>query len=209
MNDAPITLTPPSDPIAFWNYYQDISEQTAIYPGRGSITGLTYVSLGLAGEAGELCDQVKKIIRDDHGEFTDERRVKLTGELGDVLWYWAGASREINVRCGDVIGLDFCPPEVIRATPGLGTPTGAAHSSLVLVRFVARFAERATYGLEDGSLRPEHVIAAKGLLGNVFHAARAVAASLNLDLQEVATANLVKLLSRRDRGVLHGSGSAR
>lgn len=49
----------------------------------------TYVRLGLISEVGEVAGQVKRIIRDDGGVLTAERREKLLDELGDVLWYWA------------------------------------------------------------------------------------------------------------------------
>ena len=48
-----------------------------------------YVRLGLISEVGEVAGQVKRIIRDDGGVLTPERREKLLDELGDVLWYWA------------------------------------------------------------------------------------------------------------------------
>lgn len=41
-----------------------------------------YLSLGLAGECGEVCDKLKRLIRGD-GKIDDT----LLYELGDVLWY--------------------------------------------------------------------------------------------------------------------------
>ena len=66
--------------------YQDVAHTTAIYPPGA---GVYYTALGLAGEAGELCNKVKKLLRDIAGEVTPEVREKLRGELGDVLWYCA------------------------------------------------------------------------------------------------------------------------
>lgn len=48
-----------------------------------------YLALGVAGEAGELADKVKKIYRDESGIITGELQKKLQLELGDILWYIA------------------------------------------------------------------------------------------------------------------------
>ena len=46
---------------------------------------LLYLVLALAGEAGELADHVKKVLRDGTWD-----RDRLASELGDVIYYWAG-----------------------------------------------------------------------------------------------------------------------
>ena len=104
--------------------YQQRSRATAVYPGAGE--NLLYPTLGLCGEAGEVAEKVKKMLRDDDGVLTPERREALAKELGDVLWYVAQVATEAE-----------------------------------------------------------------------------------LDLQEIADANLRKLLSRQERGVLQGSGDER
>lgn len=45
---------------------------------------LLHLALGLAGEAGEIADHLKKLLR---GETWD--RDRLAGELGDAIYYWA------------------------------------------------------------------------------------------------------------------------
>lgn len=59
--------------------------------------GLLEKVLGLAGEAGEAADKVKKIIRDKHGVVADEDKGAIIKELGDVLWYVAGVARYLGV----------------------------------------------------------------------------------------------------------------
>lgn len=76
--------------------YQREAATTAIYPGSGTPLGLYYASLGLAGEAGEVAGKVSKIIRDDMGTVTEERRAALVSELGDVLWYVAALADELD-----------------------------------------------------------------------------------------------------------------
>src|SRR5439155_2132541 len=66
--------------------YQDGAAKTAIYPGRRSVMGLVYAALGL-GEAGELQNKVKKVLRDSNGVVTPEKLAAISGELGDLLWY--------------------------------------------------------------------------------------------------------------------------
>lgn len=61
-----------------------------------------YASLGLAGEAGEVANKVKKIMRDSNGVITDEMRNKLKGEVGDVLWYISAVCCELDIDMNDV-----------------------------------------------------------------------------------------------------------
>lgn len=74
------------------NDYQDQAVDMAIYP---SSARLTYPALGLTGEAGEVADKVKKIIRDGT-ELTPELRHEIAKEVGDVLWYIAAISRDLG-----------------------------------------------------------------------------------------------------------------
>ena len=77
--------------------YQKRANATAIYDVKFSIM---YPTLGLAGEAGEVADKVKKIIRDNKSIVKE--RVEIAKELGDVLWYLAAVSRDIGVSLEDV-----------------------------------------------------------------------------------------------------------
>jgi NTP pyrophosphatase (non-canonical NTP hydrolase) len=78
--------------------YQLATIETASYPaaGTGSWAAISYVGLGL-GEAGEVQGKLKKIVRDDGGNITDEKREQVAGELGDVLWYVARLADEMDI----------------------------------------------------------------------------------------------------------------
>lgn len=79
-----------------FGHYQQQAESTAIYPGRDTFMGLIYCALKLAGEAGEVSEKVGKIIRDNNSEVTEEKRLDLLKELGDVQWYIAMCAYELN-----------------------------------------------------------------------------------------------------------------
>ena len=82
------------------NDYQRESRKTALYPNVGS--NAIYPTLGLVGEAGEVADKVKKILRDKEGVFDDESSDAIKLELGDVLWYISQLSSELGYELEDV-----------------------------------------------------------------------------------------------------------
>jgi NTP pyrophosphatase (non-canonical NTP hydrolase) len=75
--------------------YQELAQTTAIYPVEAKVY---YAALGLAGEVGEICEKVKKNIRD--GSVLDKD--DLTKELGDVLWYLSALSTDLEISLEDV-----------------------------------------------------------------------------------------------------------
>jgi NTP pyrophosphatase (non-canonical NTP hydrolase) len=79
--------------------YQQLSRRTAEYPRAA---WLSYPALGLAGEAGEVAQHVKKAIRDDAGQVSDERRAAMSKELGDVLWYVAQLASELGLELDEI-----------------------------------------------------------------------------------------------------------
>jgi NTP pyrophosphatase (non-canonical NTP hydrolase) len=60
---------------------------------------LVWNALGLAGEAGEVAELVKKGILHQHGLDRD----RLKKELGDVLWYAAALCTRLGVDMGEVM----------------------------------------------------------------------------------------------------------
>ena len=82
------------------NDYQLESRSTARYPNAGD--NLIYPTLGLTGEAGEVADKVKKLIRDRGGVVDEHFREDVALELGDVLWYLAQLATELGLSLEEV-----------------------------------------------------------------------------------------------------------
>jgi NTP pyrophosphatase (non-canonical NTP hydrolase) len=82
------------------NEYQKNCMKTAIWPNVGG--NLVYTSLGLSSEVGEVCSHIKKSIRDDNSDLTEERRKKLFDEIGDVLYYVAALAHECGFELEDI-----------------------------------------------------------------------------------------------------------
>lgn len=61
---------------------------------------LTYSALGLAGEAGELANKVKKIMRGDTNR--DELLEGIRSEMGDVLWYLAALAQDLGADLSEI-----------------------------------------------------------------------------------------------------------
>ena len=80
--------------------YQKKARVTAQYPNLGSNN--IYPTLGLVGEAGEVAEKVKKVIRDKNGIFDEESKKSIKKELGDVLWYLSNLCNEFGFSLDDV-----------------------------------------------------------------------------------------------------------
>lgn len=87
------------DSVQSFDDYQKQALSTAVFPEEYVIL---YPALGLNGEAGEVAELVKKMIRDDEGILSEERRTRLVGEAGDVLWYLAVLCANAGISLTDV-----------------------------------------------------------------------------------------------------------
>ena len=80
--------------------YQEKARSTAIYPNIGS--NFIYPTLGLCGESGEVAEKIKKIIRDDSGIVSEEKKEMLKKELGDTTWYISNLASELGLNLDDI-----------------------------------------------------------------------------------------------------------
>ena len=97
-SESPITL----------NEYQEMALETAIYPEAFKAI---YPALGITGEAGEVSDKIKKLIRDKGYKGglieSDKDREDIALELGDVLWYVATLANDIGYNLEEIAILNY------------------------------------------------------------------------------------------------------
>lgn len=96
-----------------FNEYQVFALKTAAYPHVEGIGthNLVYPAMGLAGEAGEYLDKVKKNWRNFNSmtanNLTPEQRTEFLKELGDVLWYLSASCEELGYSLDAVAELNI------------------------------------------------------------------------------------------------------
>lgn len=80
-----------------FNEYQANARQTLLAENEHL---LAYLALGLGGEAGEIQNKLKKVLR---GDYTVEAiRGDLQAELGDVLWYLAVLADALSLSLEEI-----------------------------------------------------------------------------------------------------------
>lgn len=84
-----------------FNDYQQKALRTVISEGN-EFNDLLHWVLGINGEAGEIAEKVKKIIRDKSGKVSDDDKQELGREIGDVLWYLAVFAHHLGIKFEDI-----------------------------------------------------------------------------------------------------------
>jgi NTP pyrophosphatase (non-canonical NTP hydrolase) len=102
------------------NEYQAASQatdQARGYEGKAIIVPL----LGLAGEAGALLTEYKKLLRD--GSAYISFRDQIGEELGDILWYVANLAAKFDIELDDIATANLAKTVARWGDPSLVTPT--------------------------------------------------------------------------------------
>lgn len=98
-----------------FNLYQDFTRTTAVYPGAGtgSFEAIVYCALKGAGEAGEFCEKLGKLMRKqgsidalNRDNMSEEFRLAVAQELGDVVWYMARLANELGFMFSEVMEMN-------------------------------------------------------------------------------------------------------
>jgi NTP pyrophosphatase (non-canonical NTP hydrolase) len=92
-----------------FNEYQHEALKTADYPDKGN--NILYPAMGLAGEAGECLDKIKKYWRNfgitSGDQLNEEQRHLIILELGDQIWYLAAMCSELGVSLDCIADLNL------------------------------------------------------------------------------------------------------
>lgn len=73
-------------------------QQQAYTTATATSQNIYYMTMGMTGEAGEIANKVKKIMRDARAIDRED----LAKEIGDVLWYVAGICTVLDLDLDDV-----------------------------------------------------------------------------------------------------------
>ena len=94
-----------------FNKYQKQAEQFDLFTQeKHKASDLAFMAkvLGLVGEAGETAEKFKKILRDKSGEISEEDKLEILKELGDVLWFVAAICEDMDYT------MDECAEAVVK-----------------------------------------------------------------------------------------------
>ena len=166
--------------------YQVEARKTAIYPEIKST--VVYPILGLVGEIGELTEfYLRTPVGGDPTR--DETLIK---EMGDVCWYVSAIA--------DELGLEKVSPEDIDLDFVIQLSLSSAN---IAERVKKIFRDK------DGVFSDEDKAHIKELLENILGAIEEMGVGLNVDMGDILGVNIAKLASRKERGVIKGSGDER
>lgn len=176
--------------------YCEFTRTTAIYPGalEGGLPELAYLSLGLAGEAGEIAEKMSKVWSGD--------ATPIEAEMGDVYWYLV---RLTDALQANPVRLDAYAK--IPAIEGL-TWTRLTRCALLLSANAGEIANKVKKLMRDGDSvgRREKIV---DLLPSVYGIMSMMADELKVSQFAILAANKAKLTSRKERGKLSGDGDNR
>jgi NTP pyrophosphatase (non-canonical NTP hydrolase) len=84
--------------------YQLLTRKTALYPRdhENYSAQMAYLTLGMVGEAGEVANRYKKVVRDDNYVISTDAKNDILAELGDVLWYLARIADELGCNLSEI-----------------------------------------------------------------------------------------------------------
>lgn len=173
------------------NQYQQEAFKTAIYPNQGK--NLVYATLGLLEESGEVAEKV--------GTGRQINNEEVIKELGDVLWYLACCCTEMQVDL----------KLIYQKSLNKDAPKSVKSLIATLFQATSKVAGKVKKTIRDdkGILQEAKKLEIIEHLASSMICLSILSETINSSLEEVASKNLEKLLDRKDRGKLKGSGDNR
>lgn len=172
--------------------YQKDSRLTAIYPGLNK--SMEYPLLGLLGEGGELCEKIKKIIRDNNNIMSQDRIDGIIGEAGDLLWYLFQIYSELKIDFQDNYAEYTVDKNKLNSTLG------------ILVAINCCISDIAIYCLSSNkTLISELTDKANTLISLI----KEICKMCNISIEDAMQKNIDKLKDRQERNVIKGEGDNR
>lgn len=174
-----------------------------------------YPMLGVIGEFGEVAEKVKKYYRD--GTSDEVLKEQLTLELGDVLWYLSSLMDDLGTPLYELVKVDSFEElhtafmEALREqeeSPDF-RPSELDEMIMEASVFVGRMAE-SVLGKDDEDFTKSFLYEPpSNYVGYLVCVLSNICDRVGLTLGDIASANVAKLSSRKDRNVIHGSGDNR
>jgi NTP pyrophosphatase (non-canonical NTP hydrolase) len=185
--------------------YAEAARTTALYPNMGN--DLTYPLLGLCGEIGEVCEKMKKLIRDHNGICDKDYGDKISKEIGDVLWYVMNFSIEANFN---VTENNITFTELQDKSYRELTDRDKMIDENIHIEYSFELIKNVAYIVNN--VNKQEISNKHGVyltLSSIVHYLAIICESLNLSLQSCAEGNIKKLLDRKSRNVIKGEGDDR
>lgn len=82
--------------------YQEEALKTWLTLDKNISANLTYLSLGLASETGEVVGKLAKLIRDNNSEICQYNKDQIALELGDCLWFISVIAKELGFSLEEI-----------------------------------------------------------------------------------------------------------
>lgn len=172
-----------------WNAYQTRAAKTSGAKDDAQPNGRVIVAaLGLAGEAGELANKLKKEIGHQHPTPLSV----YEEELGDVLWYLAELCTAMGLKIGEL------PADTVSFEYTMPIKTQVAGVALLLKETGILASVLIDAALQN-CLTSRHVTTTVGL-GKVLTILEQIMDSFGLAVEQVSQANLAKLAKRYPNG---------
>ena len=188
----------------FLNRYQSSANTVAIYPGRLgerleiTTSGLFYVVLGLSGEIGELQE---KIICQEHEDL-------IIKEFGDVYWYISQVCMELDTPMSHLLRVKVNFKKLRKIQDASYMIERQLLSLSILSGRINEILKK-SFRDNNGHITPAKKEEIIEILSKIIHSLSGVAGMCNIDPEEAMHKNIEKLFSRKERGVLGGSGDNR